>query len=62
VLVKPPLELMYWPAALTIATSTRPLALPSSARPLTKILDSVKAVPAVGENSVSCSHGSRSPG
>jgi hypothetical protein len=62
VLVKLPLELMCWPALLTMATSTWPMAVSSSARPLTKIRASVKAVPSVGENSVSLRVGSRSPG
>ena len=38
------------------------MAWSSSARPLTRIRASVKAVPSVGENSVSLSPGSRSPG
>ena len=62
VLVKLPLELMYWPALLTTATWTEPMAVSSSARPLTKIRASVKAVPSVGEARFSFSHGSRSPG
>jgi hypothetical protein len=62
VLVKEPLELMYWPALLTMATSTSLRPTSSRARPLTKIRASVKAVPSVGEASVSLSDGSRSPG
>jgi hypothetical protein len=62
VLVKLPPELMHWPRLLTIPTSTRPMPTSSMARPLTAILASVKAVPSVGEPSVSTSDGSRSPG
>jgi hypothetical protein len=47
---------------LTTATSTRLRPMSSWARPLTKILASVKAVPSVGEARVSFSDGSRSPG
>jgi hypothetical protein len=62
VLVKLPLELMYWPRLSTMATSTSCMPTSSWARPLTKIRASVKAVPSVGENSVSLRVGSRSPG
>jgi hypothetical protein len=62
VLEKVPDELMYWPRLLTIATWTEPMAVSSSARPLTKIRASVKAVPSVGENRVSLMVGSASPG
>ena len=61
-LVNVPEELMYWLALLTMATSTRLRLTSSMARPLTRILDSVKAVPSVGEARVSLSHGLRSPG
>ena len=53
---------MYWPAALTIATSTSSIAWSSSARPLTKILPSGKTVPSIGCSSASLSTGGWSPG
>ena len=50
VLVNVPDELMYWPGAFLIATSTPAICWSSSTRPLTKIRPSVKAVPSSGEN------------
>jgi hypothetical protein len=62
VLVKVPLEDMYWPALLMIATSTRCMAWSSSARPLTKMRPSVNFVPSVGASRPSVKTGGVSPG
>ncbi len=59
---KLPLLLMYWPSELTTATSTSAMAMSSSARPLTKIRDSVNAVPSVGEARLGNNVGGWSPG
>ena len=52
VLVNAPDAVMYWFGAFGIATSTLAIDWSSSARPLTKILPSAKAVPSIGREQV----------
>src|SRR5437868_701901 len=62
VLVNVPVELMYWPRLLTIATSTRAMLMSSSARPLTTIRPWVKLAPVCGAPRSGSKPGSASPG